>query len=47
MTPTEQFWWNWAVYAVTALATTLVAVLAIWGEKNPPLVLPAIVETFP
>jgi hypothetical protein len=33
MTPTEQFWWNWAVYAVTALATTLVAVLAIWGEK--------------
>jgi hypothetical protein len=33
MTPTEQFWWNWAVYAVTAVATTLVAVLAIWGEK--------------
>lgn len=33
MSPDAQFWWNWAIYATTATATTLAVVVAIWGEK--------------
>jgi hypothetical protein len=33
MDPTTQFWWNWSVYAVTALGTIGAVIVALFGDR--------------
>jgi hypothetical protein len=32
MTPNEEFWWNWGVQAVVAIATTAAVLVALFGD---------------